>query len=80
VANRTQLAPGKTVQAVERRLMQVVPGEYKKDAHHWLILHGRYLCTARRPRCSQCVILDLCEWPGKRISRQNQTADAEGRV
>ncbi len=77
VANRTHLAPGKTVQAVERQLMQVVPDAYKKDAHHWLILHGRYICTARKPRCSQCIIFDLCEWHGKKkVSWQNQTVDA----
>lgn len=80
VANRTQLAPGKTVRAVERRLMQVVPNEYKKDAHHWLILHGRYTCTARNPRCSQCAIFDLCEWQGREISGQNPTANAERRA
>ena len=65
VANRTGLAPGKTPLAVEKRLLQVVPRQYQKDAHHWLILHGRYTCTARKPRCGECVIFDQCEWPGK---------------
>jgi len=65
VANRTGLAPGKTPRAVEDRLMAVVPNTYKKDAHHWLILHGRYICTARKPHCDRCVIFDLCEYPDK---------------
>jgi len=65
VANRTGLAPGKTPRAVEDRLMAVVPNTYKKDAHHWLILHGRYICTARKPHCNRCVIFDLCEYPDK---------------
>ncbi|HEX6834625.1 MAG TPA: endonuclease III [Rudaea sp.] len=62
VSNRTGLAPGKTVRAVEDKLEKVVPDEFKKDAHHWLILHGRYVCKARRPDCPQCVIRDLCEY------------------
>jgi len=65
VANRTGLAPGKTPRAVEERLLRAVPREYRKDAHHWLILHGRYVCTARRPRCPDCVIADLCEYRHK---------------
>jgi endonuclease-3 len=65
VANRTGLAPGKTVRQVEERLLKVTPPEFRHDAHHWLILHGRYTCTARRPRCGQCLIADLCEWPDK---------------
>jgi len=65
VANRTGLAPGKTPLAVERALLKVVPEQYKKDAHHWLILHGRYTCLARKPRCGSCVIEDLCEYPDK---------------
>lgn len=65
VANRTGLAPGKTVRAVEDRLLEVVPDEYLRYAHHWLILHGRYTCTARRPRCGICRIADLCEYPDK---------------
>ncbi len=69
VANRTRLAAGPTVLAVERRLNKVVPAEFKKKAHHWLILHGRYTCTARRPRCGECVIEDLCEWPQRARNR-----------
>jgi endonuclease III len=65
VANRTGLAPGKNVAEVERRLLEVVPEEYRHDAHHWLILHGRYVCVARKPRCGACLIEDLCEYPDK---------------
>jgi endonuclease III len=65
VANRTGLAPGKTPLAVEKRLLKVVPAEFLKDAHHWLILHGRYVCTARSPKCPECIIRDLCEYKGK---------------
>lgn len=60
VANRTGLAPGKDVLEVEKRLMRRVPNDYLLDAHHWLILHGRYACTARRPKCGQCSVRDLC--------------------
>lgn len=62
VSNRTGIAPGKNVNEVEQRLLKFVPDEFKKDAHHWLILHGRYTCIARRPRCGSCVIFDECEW------------------
>ena len=65
VANRTGLAPGKTVRAVEDKLEKVVPDEFKLDAHHWLILHGRYVCKARKPDCPQCVIRDLCRYKHK---------------
>jgi len=65
VSNRTGLAPGKTVRAVEDKLLKVVPDEYKLDAHHWLILHGRYVCKARKPDCPQCVIRDLCRYKEK---------------
>jgi endonuclease-3 len=65
VANRTGLAPGKTVEEVERKLLKFVPERYRKDAHHWLILHGRYVCKARRPECPACPILDLCEYRAK---------------
>jgi len=65
VANRTGLAPGKNVRQVEERLLAAVPAKYRRDAHHWLILHGRYTCTARNPRCSACVIYDLCEYSAK---------------
>ena len=65
VANRTRLAPGKDVVAVEEKLMKVVPKAYRVDAHHWLILHGRYTCIARKPRCGSCLIEDLCEYKEK---------------
>ncbi|HSH28307.1 MAG TPA: endonuclease III [Thiohalobacter sp.] len=65
VANRTGIAPGKTVLQVEKKLLKVVPEPYLKNAHHWLILHGRYTCTARRPRCADCLIRDLCEYRHK---------------
>ncbi len=68
LANRTRLAPAKTPLAVEKRLLKVVPDEFKKDAHHWLILHGRYVCTARRPRCEVCTVADLCEYPDKQAA------------
>ena len=65
VANRTAIAPGKTVLEVERKLLKFVPEEFKKDAHHWLILHGRYTCIARKPKCNECIIADLCEFRHK---------------
>ena len=65
VANRTGLAPGKTPLAVEQGLLEGVPEEFRRDAHHWLILHGRYTCVARNPRCGECVIHDLCGFRGK---------------
>lgn len=65
VANRTGLAPGKDVRAVEDKLEKVVPKEFKQDAHHWLILHGRYVCKARKPDCPQCVVRDLCQYKDK---------------
>ena len=68
VANRTGLARGKTPLAVEKKLLQTVPGKYRHDAHHWLLLHGRYTCVARRPRCASCVIYDLCEYRNKLTS------------
>lgn len=67
VANRTRLACGKTVKQVEEGLLKMVPDEFKKHAHHWLILHGRYVCTARKPQCAACVISDLCEFPEKSL-------------
>jgi endonuclease-3 len=63
VANRTGIAPGKTVLEVEQGLLRVVPDAFRHDAHHWLILHGRYVCTARKPHCKTCIIKDLCENP-----------------
>ncbi len=65
VANRTRLARGKTPLAVEKQLLKSTPEEYKQNAHHWLILHGRYICLARKPRCGACVIEDLCEFRDK---------------
>lgn len=65
VANRTKLAPGKTPRQVEDRLVKFTPPEYRRDAHHWLILHGRYICKARKPDCPNCVINDLCEYGRK---------------
>ena len=65
VANRTKIAPGKNVLEVEKRLLRVVPKEFLVDAHHWLILHGRYTCIARKPRCQSCTIEDLCEFKDK---------------
>lgn len=68
VSNRTKIAPGKTVLEVEKKLLKVIPDEFKQNAHHWLILHGRYTCIARKPRCSSCVIEDLCEYNQKEYS------------
>ncbi|WP_372964080.1 endonuclease III [Marinobacter sp.] len=65
VSNRTGIAPGKTVLEVEKRLMRLVPKEFLMDAHHWLILHGRYTCVARKPKCGSCIIEDLCEFKHK---------------
>jgi len=65
VSNRTGLAPGKDVTEVEKKLMKVVPDEFKLDAHHWLILHGRYICQARKPKCGECIIENLCEYKEK---------------
>ncbi len=65
LANRTGLAPGKDVMTVEARLTQAVPPQYRLHAHHWLILHGRYVCKARQPECQRCIVRDLCEYPDK---------------
>ncbi|MBK1709098.1 MULTISPECIES: endonuclease III [Marichromatium] len=79
VANRTGLAPGRTPLAVERGLLEQVPEPYLHDAHHWLILHGRYTCTARAPRCPTCPIADLCEYPEKSGGVNHEGAkDAKG--
>ncbi len=67
VSNRTRIAPGKDVVEVAKRLLRMVPKEFKVDAHHWLILHGRYTCLARKPRCGSCIIEDLCEFKDKVI-------------
>jgi endonuclease-3 len=68
VGNRTGMAPGKDPFEVEQKLDTVVPARYKSHAHHWLILHGRYTCVARKPLCEKCIIADLCKWPGKTVS------------
>ena len=65
ISNRTKFAPGKNVLQVEEKLLKVIPDEFIRDSHHWLILHGRYICTARKPRCGACVISDLCEFKDK---------------
>ncbi|MGA8967730.1 MAG: endonuclease III [Pseudolabrys sp.] len=67
VGNRTGIATGRTPFEVETKLEQVVPAQYKRYAHHWLILHGRYTCVARKPLCEKCIISDLCQWPGKTV-------------
>ena len=67
VSNRTRIAPGKTVLEVEKKLLKFVPDEFLVDAHHWLILHGRYVCVARKPRCGECLIQDLCEYKAKEL-------------
>jgi endonuclease-3 len=67
VANRTGLAPGKDVRAVEDKLLKLIPAEFRQDAHHWLILHGRYVCKARKPDCPRCVIRDLCRFRDKTV-------------
>ena len=71
VANRTGLAPGKTPLAVESKLMSIVPPKYRHGAHHWLILHGRYICTARKPKCPLCVVRDICRYPMKTIDTES---------
>jgi endonuclease III len=68
VANRTGIAPGKNVEDVEKKLLKFVPDEFKQDAHHWLILHGRYVCKARKPSCGTCAIADLCEFKAKELT------------
>ncbi|HEY5965831.1 MAG TPA: endonuclease III [Xanthobacteraceae bacterium] len=68
IGNRTGLAPGKDPLAVELKLLDVIPAHYMMHAHHWLILHGRYTCLARKPLCEKCVIADLCKWPGKTVN------------
>jgi endonuclease-3 len=80
VANRTRIAVGETPRAVEDALVRHTPGEFALDAHHWLILHGRYVCKALKPECWRCTISDLCEWPERRkvIARQQKTLPAEG--
>ena len=67
ISNRIKFAPGKNVLQVEKKLLKVIPDEFILDAHHWLILHGRYICTARNPKCGACVIYDLCEFKDKKV-------------
>jgi endonuclease-3 len=67
LGNRTGIAPGKTVVEVEQKLLRATPDEYMKDAHHWLILHGRYVCKARKPECERCIVADLCRFKGKTL-------------
>jgi len=74
VANRTGIAPGKNVAEVERKLLRSIPAPYRKDAHHWLILHGRYVCKARKPDCPACAIRDLCEYRHKTVGTTGLTA------
>ncbi len=76
VANRTGLAPGRTVREVEDKLVRCVPPEFRQDAHHWLILHGRYVCKARKPDCPHCVIRSLCEYPDKTPAEADGTPPA----
>ena len=68
VSNRTGLAPGKNPLEVELKLVEAIPAEFMMHAHHWLILHGRYTCLARKPLCEKCIIADLCRWPGKTVA------------
>ncbi len=76
VSNRLPLAVGKTADAVEAGLMQVIPDAFKPHAHHWLILHGRYTCTARRPACPTCLVRDLCLWPDKTVAPPQRGVEA----
>jgi endonuclease III len=79
VANRTGLAPGNDVRAVEDKLVKVIPNEFMQDAHHWLILHGRYVCKARKPDCPQCIIRDLCRYKDKTPEPANKAPSASPR-
>ena len=76
VSNRTGLAPGKNVRAVEDKLMKVIPQPFRRHAHHWLILHGRYVCTARSPKCHDCPMLDICPWPQKEGAKKPKSKAA----
>ena len=78
VCNRTGIAPGKNVLEVEKRLLRLVPEDYLLDAHHWLILHGRYICVARKPRCPDCPIADLCEFKKKTLSEETEKTTKTG--
>lgn len=76
VSNRTNIAPGETVRAVEDRLVKAIPPEFQHDAHHWLILHGRYVCIARKPKCPECLIRDLCEYKAKTKPEEKLKVDS----
>ncbi len=80
VANRTGLAPGKDVRTVEERLLRVTPRPFRNNAHHWLILHGRYVCKARKPECPRCVIADLCDFKEKTVSTMTTDAHVRGKA
>jgi len=80
VANRTGIAPGEDVRAVEDKLLKLVPAQYRKNAHHWLILHGRYVCKARKPDCPTCVIRDLCEYRDKTAGPEQTAGKAKRRA
>ncbi len=86
VSNRTGLAPGKNPLDVELKLIEAIPAQFMMHAHHWLILHGRYTCLARKPLCEKCIIADLCRWPGKTVrparlrGRDQRTSIIEGRL
>lgn len=80
VANRTGLAPGRDVREVEDKLLKFVPGKFRSNAHHWLILHGRYVCKARKPGCPTCAIRDLCDYGGKTRDRGSRTKDRGSRT
>ena len=79
VSNRTGLAPGKNPLEVELRLVEVIPDEFMMHAHHWLILHGRYTCLARKPLCEKCIIANLCRWPGKTVFTLPPRSGGKGR-
>jgi len=80
VSNRTKLAVGETPLAIEKKLLKYIPREFLKDAHHWLILHGRYTCVARKPRCYQCLIADLCEYRHKNLTAPSGTHEVPRRA
>jgi endonuclease-3 len=80
VANRAGIAPGKTVRELEDRLARLTPEEFRRDAHHWLILHGRYVCKARKPECPACLIRDLCEYRSKTPAPETQPAEKSAAV
>jgi endonuclease III len=76
LANRTQLAPGKDVRAVEEALLAIVPKAFRRHAHHWLILHGRYVCLARTPKCGECIVADLCQFKDKTLMPSSRAGSA----